>query len=215
MAVQKARRIIVLGGSFNPPTLAHMRLLQSALDGLEAELGLFVPSSDSYVRRKMKRTAHPDEVLSEEMRLGLLKDMCQSDPRLAVSDAELAAVKDSGHTYETMCTLQQQYPEAELYFVFGADKLNVFSRWGTFEPFVNRFRLLIFCRDDFDPEMIFAKNQRLNAHRDSFVFLPQPEGTEAISSTAVRELLRAGKDVSGMLHPAAAARLLTYREGKA
>lgn len=53
-------RIVVLGGSFNPPTLAHFRLMQSALDGLQAQLGYYVPSSHGYVRRKMKRTPHPD-----------------------------------------------------------------------------------------------------------------------------------------------------------
>ena len=44
------------------------------------------------------------------------------------------------------------------------------------------------------------ENERLRAYRDSFVILSQPEGAEGISSTAVREGLRGGKDVRQWLH---------------
>ena len=52
--------IIVMGGSFNPPTVAHLKLMQAALDQMpkanETEnRGIFVPSSDAYVSRKMKK----------------------------------------------------------------------------------------------------------------------------------------------------------------
>jgi len=57
-----------MGGSFNPPTVAHERLLRTAVDALDADMGIFVPSSDAYVTRKMKRQRHAEEVLSEEQR---------------------------------------------------------------------------------------------------------------------------------------------------
>ena len=37
--------IIVMGGSFNPPTIAHQRLLLGAVNELGADKGIFVPSS--------------------------------------------------------------------------------------------------------------------------------------------------------------------------
>lgn len=211
MTIISPKRVVVLGGSFNPPTMAHMRLLQAALDGLHAELGVFVPSSHGYVRRKMKRTPYPDEVLPDSLRLDMLNAMCADDIRLTVNDTELATTNGAGYTYETMCLVQRQYPEAELYFIFGADKLNGLPRWRTYEPFVRDFRLLIFSRDEFDPKGIFENNPQLNAHRDAFVFLPQPEGTEDVSSTAVRALMRDGEDASHMLHPEAARILTQFR----
>lgn len=197
------RRIVVLGGSFNPPTIAHFRLMQSALDGLNADLGFYVPSSHGYVRRKMKRTAHPEDVLPDELRLNMLAAMCADDPRMQVSDVEFSSDKGSGHSYETMQTLQAQYPEAELYFIFGGDKLSGLTRWRTFDAFTRDFRLLIFSRDGVDAEAVFAENQRLAERRSAFVFLPQPAGTEDVSSTAVRDLLRAGQDPAALLHPVA------------
>lgn len=37
----RARRIIVMGGSFNPPTVAHKKLLLAAVDSLHADGGIF------------------------------------------------------------------------------------------------------------------------------------------------------------------------------
>lgn len=41
-------RIIVMSGSFNPPTIAHLRLLVGAVNALNANKGIFVPSSQNY-----------------------------------------------------------------------------------------------------------------------------------------------------------------------
>ena len=38
-------KIVVMGGSFNPPTIAHLRLMQVAMDGVGARNGIFVPVS--------------------------------------------------------------------------------------------------------------------------------------------------------------------------
>lgn len=51
-----SQRICVMGGSFNPPTLAHLRLMQASLDELHADIGLFVPSRQEYVAKKMMET---------------------------------------------------------------------------------------------------------------------------------------------------------------
>lgn len=34
-------RIVVIGGSFNPPTIAHLKLLLAAVDTTNARLGIF------------------------------------------------------------------------------------------------------------------------------------------------------------------------------
>ena len=49
------KKIVVMGGSFNPPTLAHEKLMEAAVNAIGADLGIFVPSSDKYVTRKMNR----------------------------------------------------------------------------------------------------------------------------------------------------------------
>lgn len=33
------KNIVVMGGSFNPPTIAHLKVIQAAMDALDAEAG--------------------------------------------------------------------------------------------------------------------------------------------------------------------------------
>lgn len=201
------KRIVVLGGSFNPPTLAHFRLMRAALDGLDAQTGYYVPSSSKYVARKMKKTAHPEEVCPDGLRLDMLRAMCADDPRMQIYDVEMVGTKLSGHTYETLQAIQALHPGAEVFFIFGADKMRILPKWPTYDALTRDFRLLVFARDGFDPDALFVKNVRLAARRDSFTFLPQPGGSEDVSSTAVRDILRGG-DPSPLMHPGAAALLL-------
>ena len=62
-------KVVVMGGSFNPPTLAHLRLMVSAMDAVSASRGIFVPTAHAYVLKKMKRMNCPQDTLSEAIRL--------------------------------------------------------------------------------------------------------------------------------------------------
>ena len=90
--------IIVMGGSFNPPTIAHQRLLLGAVKELGADKGIFVPSSHTYVSIKMRRAKLPKEVLRQDVRLRMLNAMCEDDPRLMVDDCEFHRT-EKGYTY--------------------------------------------------------------------------------------------------------------------
>ena len=76
--------IVIFIGSFNPPTLAHERLLGAAMNAISADQGLFVPLNNSLVTKKMNKTDWPDEVLSEETRVQMLAAICAADDRFAV-----------------------------------------------------------------------------------------------------------------------------------
>ena len=72
--MKEGKRIVVMGGSFNPPTLAHYKLMKEAIDALDADIGFFVPVSDAYLRRKM-RHSHPPVVLSPELRVKIYNSL--------------------------------------------------------------------------------------------------------------------------------------------
>lgn len=46
----RIKKIVIMGGSFNPPTLAHYMLMKYAINAINAECGYFVPVSDAYLR---------------------------------------------------------------------------------------------------------------------------------------------------------------------
>lgn len=54
-------RIAVMGRSFNPPTVAHLKLMQAAIEAADARLGIFVPAAHDYVHKKMKQLKCPQD----------------------------------------------------------------------------------------------------------------------------------------------------------
>ena len=194
--------IVVMGGSFNPPTRAHLTLMTAAIDGVGADHGIFVPSNHAYVKRKMSKTDMPDAIYSEEERFTMLSAMCFVDEQLSADPVEYGYKIRSGNSLVTMDAIQEKNPSAELYFLFGGDKLKTFTKWKTFDEFVQKYRIIVFKREENDPEKEINKTAVLREHRDAFVILPAPVGIENISSTMVRERLALGESAEDYLHPA-------------
>lgn len=194
-------KIIVMGGSFNPPTIAHLKMMRSALDQLGAEKGFFVPTSDKSLRRKMRRAGFPEEVLTEETRMEMLRAMTEEDPRLAVTDVEFQHPK---HWYaqETMGYIQEQYPEVELFFLIGSDNLENYAKAFRLVEFVEKYRYAVVDRGVGDLNAILREIPAAWERRGRFCYIAAPEGILNISSTLIREKLR--YEVGGveeLLHP--------------
>jgi len=195
------KSIVVMGGSFNPPTIAHLKMMRSALDQLGAEKGFFVPTADKSLRRKMRRAGFPEEVLSEETRLAMLRAMAEDDPRLDVTDVEFQHPK---HWYaqETMGYIQEQYPEAELYFLIGSDNLENYARAFRLVEFLEKYRYAVVDRGDGDLDAILREIPAAWERRERFSYVTPPAGILNISSTLIREKLRNEEGgVEELLHP--------------
>ena len=190
-------RIVVMGGSFNPPTLAHHILMREAVDALEADRGIFVPVSDAYLRRKM-RHKHPPVVLSPEMRIRMLQSMC-TDSRMTVCEKEIGTIE--ARTIPTLMELQEEHPDAELYFLMGADKLRLLSHLAEKKNFLKEFKVALYSRDEIGLESTLRENVVLSQYRHRIVTLPQPEGTDMVSSSMVRGRMLAGESCEDMLCP--------------
>lgn len=186
-----------MGGSFNPPTLAHFTLMREAIDALAAWKGVFVPVSDAYLRRKMRR-CHPPVVLSPEMRVRMLQSMC-IDSRMTVCEKEIGTVEP--RTMPTLMELQEEYPDAEIYFLLGSDKLDLLTRLSSHRGFLDMFKVALYARDRVCISDTLKENDVLAQYMHRIVLLPQPEGTDAVSSTKVRDRMLAGEACADMLCP--------------
>ena len=183
-----SNKIAVMGGSFNPPTIAHLKLLQAAVDVTDARLGIFVPTSYEYVARKLKRQRCPQDTLSDVIRLEMLKSLCEKDGRLTVSQIQMNRI-ERGYDYEMLVDLQKEYPDDELYFVTGSDKLYVLSRWHRIDEFLSDFRILVAKRGEDDLEQIKRVRPYIAEHWNSFTVFPIPDEISAVSSSSFREKL--------------------------
>ena len=193
--MEEGKRIVVMGGSFNPPTLAHYKLMKEAIDALNADIGFFVPVSDAYLKRKMCHS-HPPVVLSPELRVKMLKSMC-TDSRMRVCEKEIGTIEP--RTMPTLVALQEEYPDMELYFVMGADKLKLLTHLTEKRDFLKDFRVVLYSREGGSITETLKSDGLLVPYLDHIVTLPQPEGTETISSSLIRNRMLSGESCQDML----------------
>lgn len=186
MTPVKEQRIVVLGGSFNPPTIAHLRLMESAMEAASAGMGIFLPVGEAYLKRKMRKSQ--DHIrLSEQQRTDMLRAMCAGRPELLISNLEIQ--NHLINTRQSLGMMQESFPSAKFYFIAGADKLPVLRSMASEEDFFSRFRVVLFAREGLDGKELVRQDEKLSPYSASFVHAKQPEGVEGISSTAVRRLI--------------------------
>ena len=191
--------IVVMGGSFNPPTIAHLKIMQTALDAVNGETGFFVPVSCPYLKRKMAKAGQSHLCLSDNLRIRMLEAMSASDSRIRIfTEAMDSPFSDDAGL---MKLIQDRYPDASLYYAAGADKLDLLDHFAMKSDFLNCFRCILYARDSSRLSEEIAAHEHLAECQDAFILVNPPEEIEGISSTRIRGYLFDIGPVAEMLHP--------------
>lgn len=191
--------IVVMGGSFNPPTIAHFRIMQTALNAVNARTGYFVPVGYPYLKRKMAKLGQSHLALSDELRLKMLEAMADSDERIRIyRDAMSETFSDDAGV---AAAIQEKHAGADVYYVSGDDKIGLLETFVGKDAFFDRFRCILFSRDGCAMDKIEG-SERLRPYRNAFVPVESDPENGHVSSTAIRAHLFEMDAVADMLHPA-------------
>ena len=193
--MKNVERIVVMGGSFNPPTIAHQKLMKDAMKAVEADLGFFVPVSDAYLKRKMRYNKSAI-VLPPQLRIDMVKCMCV-DRSMKVCDLEMGTIK--ARSLETLMAIQEEYPSAQIYFIMGDDKIKLLVHLCKKKEFRENFKVILYSRDDANLTYTLDGLKISKEYMRSIVMCPQPEGIAGVSSSLIRERLIHGESFDDML----------------
>ena len=174
-------RIVIFGGTFNPPTRAHLDIATEALYYLDAEKVLFVPVSDLYKKDDVEISYH---------RVNMLNLAIGNFRRLEIDFTEVDAVKLT-YTYETVEKIKSQYQDKELFLLIGADNLEDFKNWKNQRSIMENCSLLVVNRNNSSIDEIIESNEILTEFKDKVIEAPIEE--IEISSTEVRNRIVSGK----------------------
>ncbi len=119
-------KILVFGGSFDPPHLGHSTLLNAAAAQLRPDRIILVPAWQSPFKGAAQASA--SQRLSM-IRLGL-RDRLPKNARkkCSIEKTELG-LRRKVYTVETLRRLRKRHPKAELHFVTGSDAAADFESW--------------------------------------------------------------------------------------
>lgn len=195
--MKDAEKIVVMGGSFNPPTIAHYKLMKDAMQVVKADLGYFVPVSDAYLRRKMRYNKSAI-VLSPKVRIDMLQCMC-ADGTMKVSDIEMGTIK--ARSLETLMAIQEEYPAAQIYFIMGDDKMKLLVHLCKNRDFLENFKVILYSRNEVSLIGSLDGVNIPSGYLDNIIMCPQPEGISGVSSSLIRERLMSGESCDDLLYP--------------
>ena len=114
-------RIGVLGGTFNPIHLGHLRAAEEVAEALALDRVLLVPSAQP----PHKTGGH---VLAPgAMRLAWVEAACADNPRLSACDVEIAR-GGASYTVDTLRALAEEHA-GRLVFIIGSDAFAELGTW--------------------------------------------------------------------------------------
>jgi nicotinate-nucleotide adenylyltransferase len=197
----------VMGGTFDPVHLGHLRVAEEAVETLGLDLLLFVPAA-------VPPHKLGNKILSFEHRRRMLEVATEEHPFFEVSDVE-QQVPGKSYTVITLQKLTETYgKKVELFFMLGMDAFLELHTWWHFGELFKLARMVVLRRPGCnDTEMVRFLKDRVSslyvcgADEASFAH-PQLLPVYClnntwldISSTRIRQIVREGKSIRYLVLP--------------
>ncbi|MCX7722841.1 MAG: nicotinate (nicotinamide) nucleotide adenylyltransferase [Verrucomicrobiae bacterium] len=179
-------RIGLFGGSFDPVHLGHLLVAQAACEELQLDKLFFIPAAQSPF--KPERALAPGPA-----RLRLLRLALAGNTMCAVDDQELKRGGIS-FTIDTVLEYRRRYPEAKLFYLIGADHVCSLPGWHRADELAQLVEFVVMHR----PGAEFTglpPTFRVRVLKGFVV---------GISSSQIRERVRAGLTIEHLVPPAVA-----------
>ena len=165
----------MLGGSFCPPTNAHLELSKKCISEGLCDKVIWVPVNDAYRKETNISAKHRIEMV----KLALAKE---ENIDYSLHEQNFDSVI---YTIDSIKMLQNFYPNDKFLFIAGADKLKY--KWLKREEFVRDFGVILANRGDVDCNTIIASSENLSRWKENIKIL---NFASDISSTIVRDEIK-------------------------
>ena len=174
----------ILGGTFDPPHLAHLAVAEEAREALGLSRVLFVPAGQPW--QKAGRPVTPGR-----LRLAMVERAVAGNPGFVADPREVERPGPS-YTDETIAELAAE-TGSEPWFILSAEALAGFATWRDPERILGLARICVVPRDGSPDAALATFRERFPGAADRLIILDQPR--LAISSTQIRARVRAGRSI--------------------
>lgn len=134
----KQPKIAFYGGSFDPVHRAHLAIARQLTVQFEFDEFVFMPAFHAPHKRRLASTPAID-------RYAMLALATNNEPNISVSKIEIE-VPSKPYTFETLTRLNELLPDAELYFVMGADSWKDIRTWREWEKVLSLTNHIVVTR---------------------------------------------------------------------
>ena len=183
-------RLGIYGGTFAPIHNAHVRVAKAFYKDLSLDKLMIIPAGIP----PHKQIASDD---APEKRLRMCQLAFEGDEGIEVSDIEL---KRDGKSYTVMTLRELSREDRDLFFLCGTDMILTFDLWYCFEE-IFKLCTLVYVRRECDENTGAQIARKLDEYRTKYGANIVELHTETLemSSTEIREAVKAGNDISDMV----------------
>lgn len=180
------QRIGLYGGSFDPVHLGHLLVAQAAMEELQLNRLFFIPTAQSPFKPENTPAPAPE-------RLRLLRLALAGKTNWDVDEQEIARGGTS-FTIETVRNFSQRFPDARLFYLIGADNVASLAKWREAAELAKRAEFVAISRPGQPVAEFPAPFRGRILHGFPF----------GVSSSQIRERVRAGLSIEHLVTPAVA-----------
>ena len=202
-------RIGLLGGTFDPVHYGHLAVAEHVLHTLDLDSIWFIPAA-----LPPHKDGHADgqNISSFTDRLAMLERAVAEYSSFVVSDIEAKRLEPS-YSIDTINILIRKIgDQADLFFIIGADAFLEIDTWKRYKDLPGLVSFVVISRPTYSPDKV-GEVIRHNFPDYSFVqadetwvssqnkglFVLQHMEPVPISSTDIREKVREGKNIKGLI----------------
>ena len=165
-------KIGIFGGSFNPIHTGHVALAQAVLKQCELDEVWLMVSPLNPLKR------NDSDLLDDSLRYQLARKALEGINGVKACDYEFRLPKPS-YTWNTLQQLSKDFPDHRFCLLIGGDNWAHFERWRHWKDILRHYDVVVYPRDEFA----------------GTIDLPLIN----VSSTEIRQKVRAGECISGLV----------------
>lgn len=182
-------KLCVFQGTFNPIHNAHLRVAKYVLNKYNFEKLLFIPAY------KPPHKNYDDNMSMHRLNMVKLAVEDEHNSKIEVSDIEYKR-EGKSYTYLTICELYKKYEiEGKINFIIGSDAFKDIESWYEANKLKKLVNFTVFIRENnfSSLEYNYLKDKGYNFIFDELTF-------EDISSTELREKIKNGQNIDGLIN---------------
>lgn len=180
----------ILGGTFDPVHNAHLMIAGHALNQLELDEILFIPTSHTPLKE--------DAIITPvEHRVKMLELAIAASPVFRLSRIEIDRAGIS-YTVDTIAELKQTLGiDSELYFITGLDSLVTLPRWKEPDRIIKMCRLVTVRRPGYEVPVVEELEKNIPGIAGNLIMIDDP--APDISATDIRKRIADGLPISDLV----------------
>lgn len=183
-------RIGLYGGTFDPIHTGHLIVIENAINYMNLDKVIILPSSNPPHKKHKKKTA-------TNIRVEMVAEAIKDNDRIILSTYE-STDQTVRYTHETIRYFKKYFPEDEIFYILGEDSFLTIDTWKNYEDILDE-NIIVFTRSNIDSDSELVKKVETIKKDNPNIFLINNLNIN-ISSTLIRGLVKDKKSIKYLVN---------------